>query len=168
LEAIAAECSGLDLAPFFDQALRSTDDLPLAELLAEFGVDSRLRVAHGSTDHGGRAEGEAMHADAGLRWSADGERVTYVRSGSAAEDAGLSPGDLPVALDGVRVDGKSWQTQLDALAVGSSVPMHYFRSDELFCTQLAVVAAKADSWVFTLAENCAEDVATRRRAWLGV
>ncbi|TAM12404.1 MAG: M61 family peptidase [Nevskiaceae bacterium] len=168
LERLATEISGLDLAAFFDTALRSTQDLPLAPLLADFGVTAKLRVAHAGEDRGGRGAGATIRHAAGLRWSRDGLRVTHVLSGSAAEDAGLAPGDVPVALDGLRVSGRSWQPQLDALHTGAAVALHYFRGDELFTTRLEVTPAPQDTWAFTLATACTGQAAVRRKAWLGV
>ncbi|MGH8482154.1 MAG: M61 family metallopeptidase, partial [Nevskiaceae bacterium] len=67
LERIAAELSGLDLARELDAWLRSTEELPLAALLAEFGVAAELRAAIGDADVGGRVNVRAAGATLGLR-----------------------------------------------------------------------------------------------------
>src|SRR3546814_13208620 len=59
LETVAQEISGLDLRAFFDAALRSTAELPLGELLADFGVRAQRRAAISETDSGGWVAGEA-------------------------------------------------------------------------------------------------------------
>ena len=52
-ERLAAEISGVDLGAFFDGAVRGTEDLPLKELLAEFGVSLEMRATSGADDRGG-------------------------------------------------------------------------------------------------------------------
>ena len=44
-ESLAVEIGGESLRAFFDSAVRGTEDLPLADLLAEFGVKLELRAA---------------------------------------------------------------------------------------------------------------------------
>ncbi|RPI61691.1 MAG: M61 family peptidase, partial [Lysobacterales bacterium] len=44
-ERLAAERSGLDLGPFFEGAVRRTDDPPLKDLLEQFGVSLEMRAA---------------------------------------------------------------------------------------------------------------------------
>ncbi|HVT36062.1 MAG TPA: M61 family peptidase, partial [Nevskiaceae bacterium] len=67
LEKIAGELSRQDLKPFFDRALRSTQELPLAELLAEFGVECTQRAQLSEADNGGRAGGEPPGAWLGVK-----------------------------------------------------------------------------------------------------
>src|SRR5690606_10086354 len=52
-ERLAEEVSGLDLGAFFDRAIRGTEDLPLGELLADFGIALELRPSLGPDDRGG-------------------------------------------------------------------------------------------------------------------
>ncbi len=79
LEQIAAELSGLDLRALFDSMLRSTAELPLAELLAEFGIKAALRPASGPGDEGGRGETTAA---AGLERPATARRRHRHRPGA--------------------------------------------------------------------------------------
>ena len=105
-ERLAAEISGLNLAPFFDTAIRGTDDLPLAELLAKFGVTLELRASAGGDDAGGTprsGNGEVLALGAGYRAREGGVELTTILEGGAAQRAGLTPGDLLVALDRLRV-----------------------------------------------------------------
>ncbi len=61
IEAIASELGGNDMSAFFDRYVRGTDELPLAELLALFGVDVSLRPAESANDKGG-APGKSKSA----------------------------------------------------------------------------------------------------------
>src|SRR3546814_18126899 len=84
LETVAQEISGLDLRAFFDAALRSTAELPLGELPADFGVRAQRRAAISETDSGGWVAGEAPPAWAGLTLRAGDTHVQHVFSGTPA------------------------------------------------------------------------------------
>lgn len=155
-ERIAAETTGLDLAAFFDQALRSTDDLPLAGLLQRQGITLQLDAARGASDRGGMAgDGSrpAPRAVLGARTGADplGLRLLQVFDDGAAQQAGLSGGDVLVAVDGLRV------TDGDALAArlrpGRAVTVHAFRRDELMTFELTPAAPPADTCRFSVGEH---------------
>jgi predicted metalloprotease with PDZ domain len=166
LERIAAELSGLDLRPLFDSMLRSTEELPMAQLLAEFGVKATLRASSGPADEGGRSEAKPASLWTGLQLRSGDSTITHVLSGSPAERAGLAGGDVLVALDGLRVNGANWSKLLDTLAPERPGTVHFFRGDELLQTRLTPVLPPADSWVLTLAEADATRL-ERRRKWLG-
>ena len=166
LERLAERLSGLALKPRFDCWLRSTDELPLTETLADFGVTATLHAVRGASDEGGRSEtkpstggwiGATLRADASLG---------TVFSGSPAASAGLSPGDVILALDGLRVTGGNLAARIEALKPGQEVDVHLYRGDELLGLRLTPIAAPADTWTLTLAEASGA-VLERRRAWLG-
>ncbi len=166
LEQIAAELSGLDLRALFDSMLRSTAELPLAELLAEFGIKAALRPASGPGDEGGRGETKLAMPWSGLQLRGADTGIAQVLSASPAERAGLAAGDVLVALDGLRVSNANWSKLLEGLTPERAVSVHFFRGDELLQTQLTPLLAPADTWVLTLAE--ADEVKMeRRKKWLG-
>jgi predicted metalloprotease with PDZ domain len=55
---VAQRITGVDLSHFFEHAVRGTEDLPLRELLAAFGVELRFRPGKNGTDRGGKAAEE--------------------------------------------------------------------------------------------------------------
>jgi predicted metalloprotease with PDZ domain len=122
VEALFDEVSGLKLKPLFERYVRGTDEMPLAKLYAPFAIKllEERRKTRPSLDASiGREAGDC--------------KLTQVHEGGAAHAAGLSAGDLVVALDGLRVSGNP--ANLDALLgryrVGDSVEVHAFRRDEL-------------------------------------
>ena len=167
LEALAQELSGLDLRAFFDRALRSTEELPLAELLADFGVRAVRRAAVSDTDSGGWVSGEAPRSWAGLKLRAGETRVLHVFSNGPAQLAGVSANDQIVALDGLRVTPANWTARLAALQAGRRYELHVFRNDELLALSFIPGAPPLDTWTLTLTDADAA-TAARRKAWIGV
>jgi len=172
VEAIAAEVAGVSLQGFFDQALRGTQDLPLADLLGDVGVSFQLRPTESQEDKGGKpaADIEAgPRPTLGLRATADagGARVTHVFDGGAAQVAGLSAGDLVVAVDGIRADNQNLEKRIASYPVGARVQVHVFRRDELTALEAELRAAPADTCVLSLVPAVDEATEARRKAWLG-
>ena len=167
LEAVAQEISGLDLREFFDHALRSTEELDLLPLLAQFGVTGQLRAALSEADAGGRVTGEPPRAWSGLKLRGGETRVAYVASDSPAARAGLAAGDTLVAMDGLRVTAGGWSGRFAQLPPGHSVIVHFFRGDELLSATLQPEPPPPDTWTFQLAPAEGE-VLARRQAWLGL
>lgn len=167
LEQVACDLSGIELRAFFDLLLRSTAELPLPELLADFAVHAELRGCTSAIDDGGRTLAKSPLPWIGLRLRAGETTITHVLDDSPAQAAGLSAGDQLVALDGLRLTGTQWNRRLESLTPGVALPLHYFRGDELFSTTLVPRSAPLDTWTLTLADVAGE-AAERRKAWLGI
>jgi predicted metalloprotease with PDZ domain len=166
LEQVVMELSRLDLEPLLDRLLRSTDELPLAGLLVEFGVAATLRPQLGDADNGGRVIGEAPQSWTGLRFKPGELRVAQVQSGSPGERAGLAAEDLIVALDGLRVAPAQWGARLGRTAPGRAQRVHFFRGDELLDASLTAQPPPLDTWTLALAAAKGAALARRKR-WLG-
>ena len=136
VEALFDGVSGMKLKRLFERWVRGTDDLPLAKLLAPFGVTL--------TD-----DRKDAKASLGARAVRDGGdcRLAHVHEDGAAHRAGLSANDLLVAIDGLRVAATNAGLNLEALLAryraGDTVEVHAFRRDELmrFDVRLAPDAA---------------------------
>lgn len=156
-ERLAEEVSGLSLRSFFGQTVRSVRELPVAQLIAPFGLSLRWRAARSATDRGGAIAASARKplddangaplVSLGMRTGPDGGdvRVTHVLTGSAAQEAGIAAGDAIIAIDGLRVTGKSFDRVLARLRPGVSVGVHLFRRDELLECALTPKRALADT-----------------------
>jgi len=168
LEQLASELSGLDLHTSLDLWLRSTSELPLAELLAEFGVTAALHAPRGLGDEGGRSEGKSHPAAwLGLSLRAGETAIATVFSDSPAARAGLAGGDVLVALDGLKLTAGNWANRLEGLVPGQSLVLTWFRGDELMSTTILAADAPSDTWTLTLAVDPPANVLARRRGWLG-
>ncbi len=169
VERIASEIAGHDLKDFFDAVVRGTEDLPFAEIFPHFGVTYTLRVAESDKDKGGTpAKAPARErAVLGARLGNGGEpRLSQVFDGGAAQRAGLSAGDVLVAIDGLRVTTGNLDKMLDAHAAGDRLRVLAFRRDELMEFTVTLQAAPLDTVVLALAADASEAARERREAWL--
>lgn len=173
VEALVAEVSGLDLAGFFDQTLRGTGRLPLEELLAWVGLTLKARPATGPDDRGGTApksDAPAHPSELGATLAAHkhGVKLSTVRPGGAAHQAGLSAGDVLVAVDHLKADKKRLATWLDRTPPGTAWTVHAFRRDELRVAELTLQPRRADTWYLELDEAADSATVARRNRWLRV
>ena len=149
VEAIFAEATGADLGALFEQAVRGTRDLPLETLLEPFGLslaperDKNARPTLGARVRGG---GDCT--------------LAAVHDGSAAQKAGLSAGDVLVAIDGLRVTGANLDALLSRYLPGAKVEVHAFRRDELRTAQVKLDGPEVSR--YTLAVT---DKRTAARNW---
>ena len=144
VEALFDEVSGMKLKPLFDKYVRGTVDIPLAKLYAPFGVklvDER-RAAKPSFDVALGRDGANC-------------KLTQVHEGGAAHRAGLSAGDIIVALDGLRVSGTpgALDTMLARYKVGDTVAVHAFRRDELMTFHVALLGDRVPQVTLSLMDE---------------
>jgi predicted metalloprotease with PDZ domain len=137
VEALFDEVSGLKLKSMFDRYVRGTQDLPLAKLYAPFGVklaDERNGVKPALDVSTGRDGADC--------------KLTQVHEGGAAHRAGLSAGDVLIAIDGLRV-GANLDALLARYKVGDALTVHAFRRDELMTFALTVLGDRAPAITLT-------------------
>jgi predicted metalloprotease with PDZ domain len=146
------EATGVALGATLARWVDGTDELPLARLFAPFGITLTLASADPSPALGVRTA------------TRGGElAIATAYSGGAAQRAGLSAGDVLVAIDGLRVDEKSLKTLLSRRRAGDVVTIHAFRRDELLRVEAALDApARSEA---TLQIDGRENAL--RRDWLG-
>jgi predicted metalloprotease with PDZ domain len=138
VEALFDEISGLKLKPLFNRYVRGTDELPLAKLYAPFGiklVDER-KTAKPSLD--------ASYGRDGNDW-----KLSQVHEGGAAHAAGLSAGDVLIAIDGLRVTAAP-DGMLARYSVGDAVVIHAFRRDELRSFNAELVGDRTPNVTLTI------------------
>jgi predicted metalloprotease with PDZ domain len=154
VEALFDEVSGVRLKSIFDRYVRGTEDIPLAKLYAPFGikvVDERKNAKPSLNIGAGR--------------DALGAKLTQVHEGGAAHQAGLSAGDVVIAVDGLRVNGAP--PNLDQLLaryrVGDAVTVHAFRRDELMQFELTLQGCVAPAITIGMAPAGARRSAALQR-----
>ena len=131
MPALVREATGFDAGEFLSRYAYGREDVPLETLLGHQHIAMSWKAA--DNDSG---------MDARLR-SANGQCVVAtVYEGGAAHKAGLSAGDIIVAVGGLRVqDEKSLSTLLSRHRPGEAVIVHVFRRDELRHFELRLAAA---------------------------
>ncbi len=168
-EELAQKESGLDLKSFFDHAVRGTVDLPLRDLLENFGVDYELRAAESEADKGGKTGKKNLRPRVTLGAKIGGSheaKLLQVYDGGAAQVAGLSADDNIIAIDGLRVNAATLEKMLGRKAVGDIVVMLAFRRDELMAFDVTLQAAPKDTCELRLKEKLGAQQAKLRKSWL--
>jgi predicted metalloprotease with PDZ domain len=173
IEAVASELAGADVSAFFTRYVHGTEDPPLAELLAGFGVAQNLRPAEGGSDRGGKASRDARDGEPPRSWlgaSLSGNSrptLRHVFRDGPAERAGLAAGDVIVAIDGLRISVDGIERLLRRRSVGETLAVHAFRRDELMTTAMTLAAAPDDTCWLALVPGADDEMRARRTAWLG-
>ncbi len=169
-EALAIELGGAELAEFFDQAVRGTEDLGLGALLADFGVLVKFRSA---VDTGYKSRAADLPAEAPLRLgvtyrpAAEGLAIVTVYDGGPAQLGGLNPGDRVIAVDRLRVNDRNLKARLARYNAGDRVAVAAFRGDELLEFSVELERAPPDSCSLEFDPDAGAAALARRRAWLG-
>ncbi len=173
VERLAEEVTGVKLRTFFDRALRSTAELPLESMLATVGVDVEVRPAESAGDRGGRpaatgAPALAERATLGARTAGEGGelKLTHVFDGGPAQAAGLAPGDVLFALDGLRATPKTIESLLGRHRPGDTVRVHAFRRDELLELEVRLAAPAPDTCCLRFQKAPGAGALRLRRGWL--
>lgn len=172
VELEVAALLGKPLDEFFHAYVYGTVELPLESWFGKLGIGYRARAAVSQDDQGGYqpqapVDPPARALGARYEFQPAGLRITHVLSGTAAQRAGLAPGDLMVALDGERITQANL-TDLMRRAAGDEVEIHYFHRDRLTVSMLPLQPAPADTCDLWLLPSHEADsvVSMRRNAWL--
>ena len=173
---IASELAGTDLTEFFARYVHGTEDLPLLELLHDFGVTLNLRPATSGTDRGGKpprreSEGEVPRCALGAKVNGSGSgeaRLTHVFTDGPAERAGLAAGDVLIAIDGLRASADGVASVLARRRPGDTLAVHAFRRDEMIVASVTLAEAPLDTCWLSLEALISDDTRRRRDAWLGL
>lgn len=139
VEAMTAQLCGIKMKSFFDRYVRGTADLPLSTLFAEFGIELVDQRKTKKPSLGTKLTQENNDC-----------KLAQVFHGRAAHMAGMSAGDVIVAVDGLRVTAKDAQTNLgrllDRYEVGDAVLIHAFRRDELMQFNVRLQSDDVPQW----------------------
>jgi predicted metalloprotease with PDZ domain len=157
VEALFAEATGADLKKLFREGVHGTRDLPLETLFEPFGIKFAADVA---------TNGTAAKPSLGARVRNGADCVlAAVHENGAAQKAGLSAGDVLVAIDGLRVTGSNLDTLLSRYLPAAKVEVHAFRRDELRVAQVKLDPPEVSRYVLSTADGGGLSKQCRER-WL--
>lgn len=115
-----------NMTPFFDKYINGTEIPPYAEIFGKIGV----KVDDVTTTK--------PSFGASLKQEGGKVIVRNVRSGSAAEDAGISVNDEIIGCNGYRVDQRSLEATMNALNTGQEAELLISRDDVLFSVKVNI------------------------------
>jgi predicted metalloprotease with PDZ domain len=158
----AEAATGLKLARALREWTEGTRDPDFAALLAPFGIEFLPQPALDAP----------AFALLGASTARNGEtlRLANVFDHSPARAAGLSGGDVLVAIDGLRITAESFDKQLARYAPGDTVELAAFRRDELMRFEVTLATRPPLRYALRVAAKtgAARKAADRlRRGWLG-
>ena len=162
LQDLTEQLTGIKMKAFFEQYVCGTKELPLAALLPEFGVQlTDMRKA------------DQIALGVKLKREGDDCKLMQVFTGGAAHQAGLSAGDVLIALDGLRVSGADVAISLGRLLAsyrsGAQLVVHAFRRDELMTFTVRLQPDATPLWSFGLIKVSAggqKNRYLRRPTWI--
>ncbi len=168
IEATASEIAGMDLTPFFERSLRSTDELDYS-ILSHVGLEIRFRMKESPVDKGGtparsRDSKPKGHLGATVRQSGT---VNVVYDHSPAQDAGLYSDDEIIALDGYKVDGPTLLSRCEERAPGDGVLLTVFRRDRLMEIPVVLGSKPEDAVYVARVDDPSEAQKEAFAAWMG-
>jgi predicted metalloprotease with PDZ domain len=152
IEGLFEDITGVNLKRFFQRYIHGTVDLPLQSLLSAVGVTY-------TTDKNDKPS-------LGVRLGKEGgnSKIAAVYEGGAAHAAGLSAGDVFVAIDGLRVPVSGPDGLLSRYRKNDQVIIHVFRRDELLAFSVKLHGDTLGQ--VTLGVDGLADAARKRAAWL--
>lgn len=120
IEKLIVEYAGSTIEPQLQEWLYDAKPLPLAELLGTVGI--QMTWDQPSHEH-----------TLGLKFEAHGQslKVKQVFLDGAAHRAGISAGDILLALDGLMLTEDNYKLLSEQIPLGKEVIIHVFRDDRL-------------------------------------
>ncbi|WP_258806840.1 M61 family metallopeptidase [Pseudidiomarina sp. CB1] len=153
---------GIHLHAFIDRAVNSTEPLPVAELLEQFGIAIERKPAQDDNGFGGRSAPTPLPVALGAKFKASmhGLELQVVFADEAAQEAGLSAQDRVIAIDNLQVTDSNMREIFERYQPGDVVIVHAFRRDELISVELIWQAPKLNNYVLKVVEP------TQAKRWL--
>ena len=151
--------STLKVDELWQKYVDGTEKLPVKEIMAKLGLE---------LNYGGKTANEAkktawlgIEIKKGSNWV----KIERVTAGSPAWEAGLTAGDYISAINGFRVDSKSWQQRLKTLKVLDKTEIDYFRRGKAAKTTAKITAKPKDKWALKFVKKPTKAQKRLYEAW---
>jgi predicted metalloprotease with PDZ domain len=151
---LVLEATGIDVRDQVRRWAYGTQDLPLDKLLEPFGL--RLHT---------ESQGATSSLDARLVASGADTRLASVTMGGASHRAGLSAGDVLIALDGLRIMPGRCHAAVSRYQPGETIEVTAFRGDVMI-TKMLKLAELPRSTSLVEIDKPSKRALALRSAWL--
>ena len=154
--------TGLDLTPFFERYVRGTDELNLGTFAGHAGLSFGPKPKAPEDESplagylGVRVEGAEGAA-----------RIRHVLRNTPGRQAGLTPGDEIVAIDGVKVTADKFEKALQRHPPGTAAEITLFRRGRLRRVSVTMGVPPPETYVFSPVEAADEHARRVYESWLG-
>lgn len=171
IEKICSNISGVDLTSFFEKYLYGTEELPLTELLLEVGIEFHLRPTTSVDDKGGN-KNDIIKLQTPVSFGArfannhSGAKITQIFSQESAEIAGLSAGDIVIAINQLQVEKSNINKIIESYSAGDELIVHAFRRDELKVFKLTLKAAELTTCYLQVNKQASTEHCEKQKKWL--
>ncbi|MEM9101292.1 MAG: PDZ domain-containing protein [Pseudomonadota bacterium] len=152
MPSIIKKATGVEVTEFLDNTVYSTDDFPVEMWLEKLGVQCQLRPRKENTDRGGystelSALSSLMQPNLGAQFKShvSGAELAICYTGGSAQKAGLSAGDVIIAVDGLKVTQQNVDSLIRSYSVGETLKVHAFRRDELMVFDVRLLSPQKDT-----------------------
>jgi predicted metalloprotease with PDZ domain len=170
VEKVVAEVAGIGMTPFFDRALRSTQELDYS-VLDYVGVELCFRPKESATDKGGtppRVKSSEARPKGWLGLAIKNNNVVAcVLAGSPAMAAGIYAEDEILALDGYKVDGVGLISRCEEKKPGEQARIAVFRRDKLSEVTVTLGTKPHDAVYLARVDAPSERQKAAYLSWLG-
>jgi predicted metalloprotease with PDZ domain len=143
LPKLIQEYTGCDLRDEINQFINTVENLPLDELLSQFGVLVHTAINQRQSDTG-KIIKEASELptmpkfDLGCKLAKDalGYKILYVYDDTIAQTAGLAANDIIIAIDAIKLT--DFEKLIALYNVGSEITLTLFRQERLISVKLTL------------------------------
>jgi predicted metalloprotease with PDZ domain len=156
LETVIAEVAQQDLTAFFQRYLYQTEEIPFNIYLAPFGLQLQAIFEEPSLPY------------LGLKVQSENnkERIKFVARHSPAEQAGLSPDDELLALNGLRVNAEHLFQRLKDYQADDIIQITVFHQDTLRTVTVQLAAPQPSRYEVVKIQNPSNDQRKKFVGWL--
>ena len=156
LQAVISAVADTDLTEFFHTYLHTTAELPLNDYLQPFGLVIKP-VQEDLTPY----LGIKVKSEAGQ------EKITFVAAHSPAAMAGISPQDLLLAIDGVRVGAEQLSLRLKDYQANDMIQLTVFHQDLLRTVDVVLASPQANRYEVVPMADPSDSQLQNLAGWLG-
>ena len=169
-EAMASEVAGTDLSPFFDRAIRTTEELDYGEALDWFGLRlSKDKDKEKDKNRKSTSSKKPPKAWLGLVTKTEEGRliVSQVKRETPGYEAGFNVGDEILGINDDRIPAGQWSRRMDYFRPGDKVSVLIARRDRFQRLEVVFGQEPPRDWTLEALPSPSDVQKKHRKTWLG-